>query len=173
MPEADALYGCDGNWWERRRGVPGFKGLKITRDRIYAARLGLHCIAAAPRYAGMLLDQRGLIGWGGNSGFQALNWVIQCGVRWIALVGYDMRLDLGTHWHGRHPLGLNNPSPAAVARWRSILDEESGRLCSAGIEVINCSEVSVLIAYPKMSLLAALDHFEERRKQCREQRAVI
>lgn len=76
--------------------------------------------------------------------------------RKIILVGFDMRIDLGIHWHGRHPPGMNNPSQANVIKWRAVLDGVAGQLSDLGVTVINCSPVSSLAAYPKMTFAEAL-----------------
>ncbi len=103
-----------------------------------------------------LLGAQGVIGDGGNSGFQAINLAAQFGASRILLVGFDMSLARGVHWHGLHPRGLNNPSPANIARWRRVLDAAAPAYAAAGVEVINCSAESALTAYPKRSLREAL-----------------
>lgn len=100
--------------------------------------------------------QAGVIGGGGNSGFQAVNLAAQFGVREIILVGFDMHLGDGVHWHGRHPPGLNNPRASTVARWRERLDAQAARLARLGITVLNASPTSALTAFPKTTLEAAL-----------------
>lgn len=97
-----------------------------------------------------------VIGWGGNSGFQAVNLAAHFGVRRIVLVGFDMQLRTGIHWHGRHGRGLNNPTRHNVERWRRVLDQAAPALAALGVEVVNVSPVSALTAYPKMSLEEAL-----------------
>lgn len=72
------------------------------------------------------------------------------------LVGYDMRVDLGVHWHGKHEGGLNNPADVNVRRWRKVLDAQAPMLKEMGVSVVNASPVSALEAYPKMTLEAAL-----------------
>ena len=99
----------------------------------------------------------GEIGWGGNGGFHALNLALQFGVSRIVLVGYDMRVDRGLHWHGAHGGGLNNPTEPNVARWRRVIDAAAPILQALGIRVVNASPVSALTAYPKMSLEEALE----------------
>lgn len=99
-----------------------------------------------------------VIGWGGNSGFQAVNLAAHFGTKRIILVGFDMRVDLGVHWHGDHRAGLNNPTPSSVERWRWILDRAAPDLAERGIEVVNASPVSALTAYPKIDLRQALEH---------------
>jgi len=99
----------------------------------------------------------GVIGSGGNSGFQALNLAVQFGAKRIVLVGYDMRVDAGLHWHGAHPHGLNNPSAGSVMRWAATLDAQAPLLKRLGVEVLNASPVSALKAYPKVRLEDVLD----------------
>lgn len=102
------------------------------------------------------MDQPGKTGWGANSGFQALNLAAQFRPRRIVLVGYDMRIDLGVHWHGRHRGSLNNPGQSTVITWRIALDGVAGDLAALGIEVLNASPVSALTAYPIVDFREAL-----------------
>lgn len=104
----------------------------------------------------VLRDEPGVIGDGGNSGFQAINLAVQFGASKIILVGFDMRIDAGIHWHGRHGRGLNNPTELNVTKWRRVLDAVAPQIASLGVRVINCSPVSALAAYPKMTFLEAL-----------------
>lgn len=76
---------------------------------------------------------------------------MQFGVKRIALVGYDMRVDKGLHWHGPHAKGLNNPTPKNVERWRRVTDEAAPTLKALGIDVVNCTPDSALKNYPKQS----------------------
>lgn len=105
----------------------------------------------------ILTDVRGRIGYGGNSGFQAINLAIQCGVSKIVLVGFDMDLDRGVHWHGLHANKLNNPPRKRLAKWRERLDAVAPAIAAMGIEVINTSELSALTAYRKSTLHEALN----------------
>lgn len=116
-------------------------------------------VLASMKVKGFILDDSPGIWWGGNSGIQGLNLLIKAGVRKIAMVGFDMRVDLGLHFFGRHVRPLNNPSRDSVRKWRARLDGEAPRLAAAGIEVINCSPISALTAFPKMTLAQALAHF--------------
>lgn len=91
-----------------------------------------------------------------NSGFTAINLAIRFGAERLLLVGFDVRVDRGLHWHGVHDRRLNNPDEDRTARWRRILDDAALHLAAAGVEVINCSPISALTAYPKLTLEAAL-----------------
>lgn len=93
---------------------------------------------------------------GGNSGFQALNLAVQFGAKRIILVGFDMRLDHGVHWHGPHGKGLNNPRDPLFASWRDALNGAAPTLAALGVEVLNASAISALTAYPIMDLREAV-----------------
>lgn len=166
-PWADVLYGCDGGWWKIRNGVPEFNGIKISYDQAAClAYPGLRKVNLRERCCELLLDPPGVISdggskkpdeVGGNSGWQAVNLITQWGVSRIALVGFDMA---GEHWHGRHPAGLGNPSEKLFKVWRKGFDEAAPRFAELGITVLNCSLISTISAYPKVSLLEALEHFD-------------
>lgn len=153
-PWADALYACDATWWEHACGAPRFRGLKYSQD--------INAVLSYPAVSRVFLvdehrivtEQPMHVGSGKNSGFQALNLAVQFGARVIALVGYDMRLDRGVHWHGRHPRPLNNPAEHAILQWIRHLDDAAAQLAGMGISVTNCSPVSALTAYPRQSFEA-------------------
>lgn len=150
-PWADVLYAADGNWWNRNQPAFAFSGLKVTVDKSAARNYGLHLIELTPgSYAISMV--KGKIGIGGNSGFHALNLAAQFGANRIVLVGYDMTIENGIHWHGEHPRGLSNPREFNMQRWRRIMDEAYPVLSGLGIEVLNASEVSKLNAFPKVRL---------------------
>jgi len=159
VPWADVLFACDLAWWKRYGADLTFEGLRLSTDR--------H--ACDPRepwnVQRVMLDRTSdrlnlvrynHVGWGGNSGFQALNLAIQFGATKIVLVGYDMTTRHGLHWHGAHPKGLNNPTEANVLRWRKAVDNAADDIARLGIEMINASAVSALMRYPKTSLREAL-----------------
>lgn len=100
----------------------------------------------------MQFDRFGVLGAGGNSGFQALNLAVQTGATRIALVGFDMHLAAGVHWHGRHPPGMNNPTAQVIAGWREGLDAAAPMLQALGVDVVNCNPHSALRAYRHQSL---------------------
>lgn len=104
----------------------------------------------------MLTDEAGVIGGGGNSGFQAINLAVQFGARKIILVGFEMHVAQGAHWHGPHRGGLNNPAPASTSRWRDRLDGQAARLQSLGVRVLNTTADSALTAFAKVSMEEAL-----------------
>lgn len=142
-PWADALYACDGAWWRRNGGVPEFAGLKFTYEVAASRQFGLTRVAIDRGNNAILGGD--IIGDGGNSGFQALNLVINWGARRVFLVGFDMTITGGEHWHGRHTAGLNNPRQHNISRWLSAQWSTP-----PGVEIVNCNPDSALAAYPKM-----------------------
>ncbi len=158
LAACDVVYSCDGAWWKARQGLSStFQGLRIAHDAAACVAFpGIRQVAVARGHDQILIDPPGVVGDSGNSGFQAINLAVQFGAAKIILIGFDMRLDLGIHWHGKHGRGLNNPSERNVAKWRRILDGQAPRLAEFGVTVINCSAVSALEAFPKMSLTEAL-----------------
>lgn len=117
---------------------------------------GLRLVTLVRNDDTLLFNRFGEIGWGGNGGFHALNLAIQFGAKRVVLVGYDMRVDRGVHWHGEHPKGMNNPAEVNVRKWLHILDKQAGLLGRLGVEVLNASPVSALTAYPKVDFAAAI-----------------
>ena len=123
-PWADMLYACDYRWWRYSDGWKDFQGLRVCLDPRacdpkqhpdWNVRL-IRCekntddllIPGHPKY------RPGMIGWGSNSGFGAVNIAVQRGVKSIILVGFDLNLALGSHWHGAHPGKLGNPREASI-----------------------------------------------------------
>jgi len=158
-PWADIFYACDSEWWEKHHAdVNCYPALKIAiqEDGRKLKWPDVKPISVVRNDDSLRFERFGEVGWGGNSGFHAINLAVQFGAKRIVLVGYDMRLDGGIHWHGRHGNGLHNPSNSNVARWRRVIDEAAPLLTRLGVEVVNTSPVSALTAYPKMTLEAAL-----------------
>lgn len=157
VPWADVLYACDNSWWRQYKDKwPAFKGLKITQDKLAYDEFRINRVICERHHEKLVLDRPGFVGWGGNSGFHTLNLTIQFYCSKVILVGFDMHLDKGTHWHGNHPTGMHNPTPANVDRWRRTFDAAAPVIKKLGIEVINTSMNSALRNYPKMTLLEAL-----------------
>lgn len=170
-PWADVLYSCDAKWWAYREGARDFKGLKITQDdeaikqfpylkKIQVKRSG----KATDIVHEFLMEQHGVVGGGGNSGFQTVNLLAQWGVKAMALLGFDYTdFDGKIHWHGRHPDSgkhvMNNPSGSNYKLWISKMTEAAPKIKALGIDIINCSEKSALTCFPKMSVGQALERW--------------
>lgn len=159
-PWADAIYAADYEWWvHNRQHVPKDKRLKICVDpRILAYNWGVTYLQCEKPDDNLLLSSPGVVGWGGNSGFNCLNWVAQLSPSKIIFVGFDMTREFGMHWHQAHGAGLSNPTNHNIFRWRRAVDRAAKPLREAGISVLNCSPISRLINYPRMRFEEALDY---------------
>jgi hypothetical protein len=148
-PWAELLYGADAEWWETRKGVPEFKGLRASQD-VNACRLpfGIKHVPVDFNQLGFAFDKLGTIGWSSNSGAQVLNLVAQLQPKVIVLVGFDMTLKWGSHWHGDHP--RINPTHFSIAGWRNSINKFGPKILARGVEIINCSQVSTLTVFPKL-----------------------
>ena len=104
----------------------------------------------------VLVERPSYVGAGGNSGFQALNLAIQFGATGIMLVGIDCSLDHGGHWHKQHQMPMSNPAANNVQRWQQAFDGVAARIAALGVDVVNCSPISKLTKYPKVSIEEAL-----------------
>lgn len=158
-PWAEVLYACDYRWWKLNRGAAGFPGIKVGWDEriprewpevnliTLPAEEDMHKISLVP----------GIVGSGGNGGFQALNLAIQFGPpKRIILLGYDMHRRDGSHWHGDHPVGLVNPAPGNMELWVERYEANADFIREIGVEVINCSPSSAIRCFPVMTVEEAL-----------------
>lgn len=164
-PWADVLYGLDQGWWLFNRGVPDFRGLKVSPSpsvcRVYR---DVRLVKLKPR-ATIVRDQYdehgrltigcGLKSGGGHSGFQAINLAVQFGATRIVLVGFDMTLAYGAHWH-KEGNGVGRAEAGRVKSWCVEMDACAPQFAAMGVTVINVGETSALQAYPKMPLMQAV-----------------
>lgn len=159
-PWAEYLYACDHHWWEAHKGVVPFLGQRICYDRQTVDKylaLGFLKVEIQRSIETFRFDHPGYVGWGGHSGFHAINLAAQWGAKRLLLVGFDMRVDRGNHFFGNHPYGANKPTPGNCEKWVKHMDRVAPALTERGIEAINCSAVSALTAFPKLSFEAALE----------------
>jgi hypothetical protein len=157
-PWAEALYACDGHWWEwhaERAELKAFRGRKITQDEEAAKRYGLEYIESID--APGLSSNPQLICQGQNSGIQAINLAFHLGARRIVLLGYDMQETGGRkHWHAGHPNGPATRFQMLVRLFDQVADDAQ----CMGIKIINCSRATALRCFPRVplsSLLGELD----------------
>lgn len=161
VPFAEILYSCDYAWWQRHKGMRSFEGLRLSHDLRACNEFGLSRVMIEQVSSNdLLLDRPSYVGAGGNSGFQALNLVMQFGATGIMMIGIDCSLDHGQHWHGRHPSPMSNPAESNVQRWRKAFDGSAARIAALGIDVVNCSMLSTLTQYPKLSVAEALERWQ-------------
>lgn len=86
---------------------------------------------------------------GSNSGYQAINLAYLLGATRIVLLGFDLHNTGGRrHFFGNHPASFNsNSNPERfIAAFRTIRPEDYG------IEIVNCTRVTKLDAFPIKTL---------------------
>ena len=156
-PWSAILYGADFKFWELNDGCPDFQGLRVSIDRRASEHpeWGVHRVQGH-RSDNRMLDDRGHIG-GNNSGLNALNLAAQFEPAAILLVGFDLCLEYGLHWHPNHPEPMKNPLPGRVEAWRRAVDGAATTLSAWGIRIVNCSTISALKRYEKMEFERALE----------------
>lgn len=91
---------------------------------------------------------------GRNSGYQALNLAVLAGAKRVVLLGFDMCFKGGkSHWFGDHPIANVEADFRNYAKaFRTTLPQ----LERVGVEVLNCSPISLIDAFPKVTLEEAL-----------------
>lgn len=159
-PWADAVYGCDKPWWEHKRGLPKFGGLKLAWEQEPPGALypDVRPIIIGHKKDDQLrLDEPCVIGSGGNSGFQALNLALQFGASRLLLIGFDFSDRSGAHYYGRNGWPMaNNPTADNFRRWLQSLTANAGELQRLGVDVINAAPFSALQCFRKRSVAEAI-----------------
>jgi len=155
------VYGCDGPWWANKKGLPGFLGTKLCHDtEVCATFRDVHKLEVEP-HDRMLFSNPGVVGSGGNSGFQALNLVVQFGAKRIVLIGFDMHAGNGVHWYGpnngRH---MRNPTDFSFVHWRDAFARNAPKLKRMGVEVVNASADSALVCFEHLPLEEVLKKWD-------------
>ncbi len=157
-PWADVVYGCDEAWWRSVDGLPDYKGLKVSWVDGGSKHFPDVCpLEIRKKTDEILLERFGVVGSGGNSGFQALNLAVQFGARGILLIGFDVQDRGGAHWYGRNNwIGANNPSNDNFSRWQKSFANAAGLLSAMDVQVVNAAPYSALRCFKKNSIDAAL-----------------
>jgi hypothetical protein len=170
LPDADALYACDGPWWalyaaDVRAGFRGecwthmaiaeADGSYNTVEREHLAIVaGLPWLDCVPVLRDAGLPRHGSICLGGNSGHQAIGLAYLFGARRIILLGYDMqRTGDRAHWHGDHPKPLTQGTPTS---WIRRFDQMAEDAWARNVTIINCTVTTALTQFPRMDLREAL-----------------
>lgn len=137
--------------------MPDFQGTKLAHETgVCATYRDIHKIEVVDHNK-MLFEDPGVIGSGGNSGFQALNLAVQFGATKILLVGFDMHGGNGVHWYGRNVgRNMNNPLDHTYVRWREAFNKQSAVLRGMGVEVVNASPDSALVCFERKPVEEAL-----------------
>lgn len=161
-PWADVLYACDLKWWNWHKSSEAIKanyhftgqsaldfaGLKVTPDVQAAKQFDQLLLIKGEHKEGLSTDP-GVVHYGSNSGYQALNLAVLFGAPRIILLGYDMQFtDSASHWFGDHPDGVRSNYDSWAPHYRSAAKQQE----KLGVEIINCSRHTALEAFKRMSI---------------------
>ncbi|KQU77713.1 hypothetical protein ASD12_18100 [Mesorhizobium sp. Root102] len=158
-PDADALFYADAGWWtDTGWKEPAFAGEIFTTSPVGGPKTVKRLVKIKPA-SGVSTDP-GRVALDATSVSGAINIAIHRGVARIVLLGVDGCLgsDGRRHHHG----GLY-PNPLRKGwfdRHRAELEGLARSIRALGVEVINCSPVSHVACWPKMSfgdVLSMLD----------------
>ena len=160
-PWADVLYSSDRRWWNHYRGVPEFQGMKfgigsgVGKKNSFPSKWQGVTVLRNGGYHGVDKNPDSLRN-GRNSGYAAINLAIHLGAVRILLLGYNMSYRVGkAHFFGDHPPGLPQ-SPGLYPGFRRNFEHMVEPLAKLGVEVINCTENTSLMAFPRKPLREVL-----------------
>ncbi|NLZ41953.1 MAG: hypothetical protein GX886_11965, partial [Comamonadaceae bacterium] len=92
----------------------------------------------------------GVLAWGGNSGYAAMNLALQFGAAQIVMLGFDQSAAAGAHWHGEHPdeyrKAFNWPM------WSERFAEAARDYVRLGVDVVNCSRHTTLTCFARAAV---------------------
>lgn len=154
-PWADVLYAADYPFWKtyideiRAR----FRGEWWSVSEMAREQFGTYWIRHS-RESGLskLTDT---INGGGNSGYQSIHLAATFGASRILLLGFDMQNTDGRfHWHGKHRGNL--PNGQGYPLWIQNMTPLARDLAEAGVETINCSRITALKCFPRLTIQEAL-----------------
>jgi hypothetical protein len=170
MPWADAMYGCNPSWWRVHKDCNGFAGEKWSthelknnlNDKREAAELyGVNLVAGSD--GDEFSFDPGVIHYGSNSGFQAINLALLKGCRQIVLVGFDMRhVDGKSHFFGDHPKELHTNEDHHFRGYVKRFDRAAKHL-PEDVCVVNATPGSALTSFRMMDLETAIAEVQRDR----------
>lgn len=157
VPDADVVYGSDVFFWRHPEYADVFRhpGWKVSVEQVQGVAPYLPDEVKVLRNLGFegFSDRQDAIKTGGNSGYAAIHVAASAGAKEIVVLGLDLQ---GTHWHGKHPQGLNNPREQSFVRWHRRFGILAKELERRGVKVWNCSPASALEAFEKCPLSRVL-----------------
>ena len=163
----DVLFFGDCGWYlPHRNGIAKFPKLKVTCcDRFANKPLeqceGIKYLAKDRQKTRGISNDPTTVAWNSNSGGAAISLAAHFGVRRIVLLGFDMALDNKnvSHWHGSHlPAGQRVKPRRAPPFGRHMkgFPDIAKDAKQRGIEILNCSPISAIVEFPKVTLKEVL-----------------
>ncbi|WP_128422771.1 hypothetical protein [Delftia tsuruhatensis] len=127
-PWADAVASTDAAWWGQHPGAKDLPGRKFTAAPTHQKIEGVERLAVASST---------------NSGLLGIMAAVHMGAKRVLLCGFDMRAP-GQHFFGFHP----KPLKTTTAERMEVFKRQFRAYRPAGVEIINCTPGSHLLAYP-------------------------
>lgn len=141
VPWADILFACDSAWWFQAKGAIEFKGIRVTSSPVAMQRYKIDMFACV----------------GNNSGLRAIYLAERLKPARILLVGYDMHMGNGVHWHDRHAGHLHNPGTGEARMWVTEMERIGPRFLAKGVKIVNCTPGSAIKCFPSADFEKALN----------------
>jgi len=159
VPFATAMCFMDSFFWfNYRHIIDDFAGVKFTlasNDVIDDPQIfRLHDLG----YRGFSFSLNEGVYTGVNSGFIAFQVCVGLGASHIYLLGFDMCV-VKNKYHFHEPYPRPPQDPQIYLNMQRAFEDAAPLLKERGVEVFNCSEVSAISAYPKVSLTEVLDEY--------------
>jgi len=102
-------------------------------------------------------EEKGEMGWFGNTGMSCISLALKLGASKIRLLGFDMQLDIegNSNYHGDN---INSPDPLVYDRFLKnggFLKRSLDKIYP-GVEILNCNLKSAWNVFPKVALESVL-----------------
>lgn len=122
-----------------------FKGIKVVLNPMSAKKFpsDIYVVRKALDKNVSLDLNRGLLG-GSNSGFGAIQLAMALGANPIYLLGYDMSVGEGTHWHNGYPKQDKHALAERLKGYRKELEMYAPKFKELGFDIVNLSPNSEL-----------------------------
>lgn len=163
----DVLFFGDCGWYIMHKAmIANFPKLKVTCCDRFSNKPIEHCegikyLAKDKQKTRGISNDPTTVSWNSNSGSAAISLAVHFGVKRIVLLGFDMALDGNnvSHWHGSHLPGGQKVRPKRSPPFKRhmmgfpVIATDAKNL---GLEILNCSPISTITEFPKISLKEAL-----------------
>lgn len=151
-PFADVIYAGDAQWWDHHYAT--INAMKLTAELWSCSQ----SICDTHREINYFRVSQKNMGW--NSGMRAIELAASFGAETILLLGYDVSIKHGVHWHGPHR-STKNPDSDRCRKWHEQFARTSAKLKQSGIKVINVSRYTELRCFPinRLEDELCLQHF--------------
>ena len=159
----DVLFFGDSSWYVVYRNVIlNLDLLKITSCARFAKSdklcEGIKYLAWDKKMQGLSTNPSSVC-WNSNSGAAAINLAVHFGAKRIVLLGFDMKLDANnvSHWFGSYHRKEPKPPIPPFTRHLKGFDAIKVDADLLGVEILNCSDTSVITQFKKVAVEEVLN----------------